>query len=410
MTPGDSLIYTISVSNVGTGPMTGSTNITDVLPSEVTYVSAVGTNGFTCTEAAGTVSCNDGPPGLAAGGSTLITIEVTVNTGVTQAFTNTASVNDPAEPSGTAEASVTTNVGGAAIDLVVASYVDSPDPVAQGDSVTYTAVVTNAGSADTTTDPAPNTVLVQTAFDSNAGLSVATATASQGFVCETDLSDLKIDCTGNLAAGDSTVVTIVLQTSGTSPAVLSSTVTVDPVSPGDILESSELNNEQSQVTTISGSICFPSPCIDLVLSGALESADPVNVGDTLTYTITVGNIGDTTTDTGAGDQVLTYFDIQGSGGATFTFAVSYSTATAGFTCTNVGSDADTLNSNCTGDLGPGQGTIITITVTATAAGTITATAFADPTGVPPPYVGPGTIAEFLETNNGPAVQATTVNP
>jgi uncharacterized repeat protein (TIGR01451 family) len=394
--PGQNLTYTVSVSNTGTGTAADVTIRDDLSALPVTFVSAVATNGFTCVEAAAVVTCTDGGSGLAAGSNTVVTIEVTVNADAAAAFTNTAMVDD-ADPFVTAvdTASVMTNVGAAGIDLVVASYTDSPDPVPQGDSVTFTAVVTNAGTADTTTDPAPNTVVVQTLFDSNTGLSVASATASQGFSCDSDLSDFMIECTGDLASGDSTIVTIVLQTSGTSPASLNSIVFVDPAD--DILEASELNNFDSQVTTISGSIC--SSCVDLVLSGPLESATSVSVGDTLTYTITVGNIGDTSTDTGPGDQVLIFFDLSGSGGATFSAPV-YST-TAGFGCSLTFGNADTALSDCKGELGPGQGTIITITVTATASGTITAMATADPLD---------TISEFLETNNGPGVEDTTVNP
>jgi subtilase family serine protease len=128
--------------------------------------------------------------------------------------------------------------------------------------------------------------------------------------------------------------------------------------------------------------------------------DPADIseGDTVTYVVTVGNIGDTTTDTGAGDQVLIFFDFQGAGGATFSPG-SYTT-TAGFTCNVVSTDADTRLTDCTGELAPGQGTILTFTLTPTAAGSITATAEADPND---------TITEHLETNNGPVTATTTIN-
>ena len=43
---------------------------------------------------------------------------------------------------------VTTNVGGAAIDLAVGDITDVTDPVATGDKVIYTMTVTNAGTQD----------------------------------------------------------------------------------------------------------------------------------------------------------------------------------------------------------------------------------------------------------------------
>ena len=94
VTPGETFTYTVTVSNVGGAAAPTGITITDDLPTQVTFVSANATNGFTCAEASGTVTCSDPGTGLAAGASTVVTIEVTVNAGVTGGFTNKASVND----------------------------------------------------------------------------------------------------------------------------------------------------------------------------------------------------------------------------------------------------------------------------------------------------------------------------
>src|SRR5262249_4069649 len=128
---------------------------------------------------------------------------VTVNNGVTTAFKNTASVpsatfnsatapctpdpsvceNETAVNQGNNSASVTTSVGGPGIDLVMVNdqNFDTPDPVGSGRRLTNPVVVTNAGTASTSSDPAPNTVVVRTTLP--AGLNLQSAAASGGFSC-----------------------------------------------------------------------------------------------------------------------------------------------------------------------------------------------------------------------------------
>ncbi len=185
---------------------------------------------------------------------------------------------------------------------------------------------------------------------------------------------------------------MVFQTTASAPAEVNSTVTVDPL--GAIAESDEANNEDTEVTTITSAIC--SGCIDLVMNPMLDTPDPVAVDGNLSYTVTVGNVGDQSTDITGLDDVLVYFDLIGD----FDF-VSYTTS-AGFDCTPVSVVAGVQRlSNCTGELGPGEGAILTITVTPNAAGSpaISATATADPVGLLP---------EFNELNNGPATAETEV--
>lgn len=252
--------------------------------------------------------------------------------------------------------------------------------------------MTNAGSASATA------VKIQDVFSSLTGITLVSATASQGFSCA--LASLTVECNGNLGAGQTTTVKIVFQTTSAAPASISSAVTVDPGPPlgGAIVETNETNNTKSQVTTISNAIC--STCIDLVMGPMIETSDPVTVGDNLVYTITVGNVGDQST-AGNGGPVLIFFDLVGD------FTLVSRNASNGFTCATSGATTPGVDllSDCTGELNPGQGTIITIIVTPDSAGTISATAFADPTS---PYAGPGSIPESNESNNGPASANTTV--
>jgi len=179
--------------------------------------------------------------------------------------------------------------------------------------VTYTIVVVNNGTSTATNVKVRDTLTGNTGLG---GLTVVSATASQGFSCDgNDITDSMIECTGNLLAGQSTKITIVLQTQAGAPTSLTSTVKVDPANA--FVEADETNNEVVEVTSISNAIC--TTCKDLVVSAILESSDPVADEGTLTYTVTVGNIGDQTTDTGPGNQALIFFDLGGSGGGEFAF-------------------------------------------------------------------------------------------
>ncbi|TME98361.1 MAG: DUF11 domain-containing protein [Chloroflexi bacterium] len=284
--------------------------------------------------------------------------------------------NDPAEQvTNNNSSTASISVNGASIDLVLTNQGDNPDPVAQGDKVTYTFMVTNGGSSDATG------VVITDVFSDLTGMTFVSATASQGFSCT--LSVATVTCNGNLTAGQSTTVKIAFQTTSTSPATETSTMTVNPGH--TIPESDFTNNAATEVTTISNAIC--SNCIDLVQDDIIAPAT-VAAGDNITFTTTVGNIGDHGTDPLHKVVVTLYF----FGNLD---SPTYST-TNGFVCatnTITSTPGVFLEVDCTGDLAAGQGTIIT--VNATAAGSsgdlIDAYSYVDLDN---------DIAEFNESNNG----------
>jgi uncharacterized repeat protein (TIGR01451 family) len=388
VTPDETFTYSITVSNVGNANAPSPVTMTDPLPASVTFVSAVATNGFTCLEASGTVTCTDPGGGLAAGQATVITIQVTVNSGVTLPFTNEATATQGTESESD---SVTTNVGGAAVELVLANVEDAPDPVAAGAVITYTIVVANAG-----TSTATGLDVTQT-FGDTTGLTLLSAVGSQGFTCS--FSDPVVTCTGNLLAGQSTVLTVKFDTDSSTPSEVFSVIEVDPTA--EFTEADETNNIDFEATTVSGDIC--QNCIDLVMGPIFANPDPVDAGDQVTWNFDVTNVGDLPTSSDpAPNNVVIQINVDGA----FNEYTGLSVSIPGFTCVTTSHAGDLGNNSpeatCTKtNLNAGEGALASVTVTDNTGGSsvLFFTAVVDP----------GTlIAEFNEANNSGS-QTVTVN-
>jgi uncharacterized repeat protein (TIGR01451 family) len=394
VTAGETFTYTVTASNVGNATASGTVTVTDPLPTEVTYQNATATNGFTCAEASGTVTCTGS--NLAAGQATVVTIEVKVNDGVTSSFTNTATVSGASQ---TKSASVTTNVGSASIDLILSPITDTPDPATVGQNISYTFTVTNGGTN------ASGAFDITAEMDDMTGLTFVGASASQGFTCGAIVGDT-VTCSGaGLPASQSTTIKLTYLVAAGSPSTHELTVKADS---GDVVtESSEANNQQTQLTSITGALC--TSCIDLVIGGILDTPDPVSDGATLTFITTASNAGDLPT-TGSG-PVDVRFSVP--------IGVDYvsASANAGFTCTYDPGFFGILDEvDCTGDLLPGQGVVVTVVTTASdserdfwlgsTATSLSSSAEVDPN--PPDLFPEGTAAgdEFTNANNGPIYEST----
>ncbi len=387
VTAGETLTYTVAVINQGTANATGTITMNDPLPSQVTFANVNPDAGWTCTGGA-TVNCTRS--GLDAGATSNIRIEATVNSGATGPFSNTATVTGNSE---TETGTVSTGVGGSAVDLAVAGLSDSPDPANVGQNITYTFAVANGGSS-------PSGAFDITAkMDSGAlnGLSFVGAAASQGFSCGAIATDT-VTCSGALLAGQATNVGIEFQVLAASPGSHTLEVSVDP--DDDVPESSNANNQASETTTVTASLC--TSCIDLVGGGVLDTPDPVAPGGSLTYIATMSNAGDlSTASVGAGAAViLVALDDDVTLG-------SYS-ATAGFVCFDYVLSLGLPWVQCSGDLGPGEGVAVTVNATASGAadGDVLDTfLFSDPFDALPEGSGAG--AEFTNANND-VIESTSV--
>jgi uncharacterized repeat protein (TIGR01451 family) len=381
VTPGQDLTYTVTLSNTGTGAAADVTIKDDLTTLPVTFVSAVATNGFTCSEAAAVVTCTDGGGGLAPGANTVVTIQVTVDADASAAFKNTAMVDD-ADPFVTAvdTAEVTTNVGGAAVELVLSNVEDAPDPVAAGAMVTYSIVVANAGTSDATG------LDITQEFDDLTGMTFDTAFGSQGFTCS--FSTPTVTCTGNLLAGQTTVLTVRFDTTAAAVPSVSSEIKVD--SNDEFIEIDETDNTDTEVTTINADIC--QNCIDLVMGPIFTNPDPVPNGDDVTVNFDVTNVGDLPTsadaDPGADDVVIA-IDVD----LDFNDYSAITASMPGFTCavdTTPAPGVPEIVCTKAAGLAPGEGALASIVITADTDVFLFFDVAVDPGNL---------VAEFNEANN-----------
>jgi uncharacterized repeat protein (TIGR01451 family) len=353
VTSGEALTYTLTVSNVGTADAASQISVSDLVPPQLVITGINPDAGWDCSTSSGNqVTCTR--DGLPKGGSSHIEVQTTA-TGdpLTAPFTNTANVIGGGENNANNNTDkVTTSVGGAAIDLNVVSIQDNPDPVNHDDTLTYTTIVRNDGTSGT----GPGAV-VRLVFPS-AGVPVASMSASgdNGFSCSAnttlDPSGRTFDCVGEFGASgtttDSTTITAQMTVAHTAPppAQLSLTVTADP--DGAFIEADETNNVKSETTTVSGTVCSGSPCVDLL---ATATGSPiVQMGNSAFYFATVTNVGDAAVpDSPAWSIDLTFTGIGVIGSVIAPPGVSCTPITPLLTrCTSVSGSGDPM------DLGPGD--------------------------------------------------------
>ncbi|MFA5051681.1 MAG: SdrD B-like domain-containing protein [Patescibacteria group bacterium] len=151
--PGDTLTYTVKVTNTGNTAATNVT-LTDTLPTGLTYLDADGNN-------TGDTTKTWTWPTLAAGASETVTYKAHVDSNATaKAYVNTATVSAEGVPGITAQATSevkTPTVLGEEVATLTITKTVAEKTVNPGGTLNFTVVVTNTG-----TTPANNVILTDT--------------------------------------------------------------------------------------------------------------------------------------------------------------------------------------------------------------------------------------------------------
>jgi uncharacterized repeat protein (TIGR01451 family) len=162
------------------------------------------------------------------------------------------------------------------VDLTIVKA-DSKDPVASGETFTYTLTVLNLGTVPATG------VAVRDFLQPPAASDVGTPVGTNGFACA--FSFPFVDCTGGtIPAGGSATIVIPASVDNSSAESIQArnTATVDP---GNLIaEADEANNQFVELTTIT------PPVLDLTI-GKAGSKAAVASGEQFAYTLTVTNSG-----------------------------------------------------------------------------------------------------------------------
>lgn len=320
--------YALVVTNVSAVAATGPITVTDNLPNGLTLVSAGGV-AWTCGATAQLVTCtNPGP--LAAGASSIITLNVVVGAAAAPSVTNTANVSTIGDVNtGNNSATITTPVGSPALDLAI---VKTSSALAVGSQGTFTLTVSNVSTVATT---GPITV----SDNLQAGLTFVSG-SGPAFTCTA--SGQAVTCVRStpLVPGQSAAVTLVV---AVGSAAFPSVVNTGTVStPGDTF----LPNNTSTIGPIPVTPAAP----DLALKKRLIGT-PV-AGQDATFLIEVTNVG-----SGPTTGPITVTDVLIPG---LTFVSGTGT---GWSC---GATGQTVTCTNPGPLAPGASTSLFLTVSVAA--------------------------------------------
>jgi uncharacterized repeat protein (TIGR01451 family)/fimbrial isopeptide formation D2 family protein len=264
---GGQVTFTVKVTNNGADPATGVA-IQDLLPSGLTFVSASPQAGTSYAPASGVWTVN----GLAVNASKLLTIVAAV--AGPGAFTNVAAVSasdqfDPDPDNNADRSTITTREA----DLAVVKTVSDATPNV-GDTITFTITVSNDGP------DAANNVEITDTFPA-AGLQFLSATPSQGGYD----AGTGVWTVGTVAVGPSSSQTLTILARVLAPAV--NTIPRPQTNVATVTKTDEHDPNPGNNT---GSVTETPQYADLGVKKTTSNVRP-NVGDTVTYTVSLFNLG-----------------------------------------------------------------------------------------------------------------------
>ena len=357
---GDTVTYTLQLTN--NGPVAATAiNITDIVPSGVTYVAGSITGGDSQDDSnPGTTGLNRWiVNSLASGSNTSLSFQVSVDAGTGGATITNTAVKTQAEPdtdstADTPAIDITVNTP-PVVDLVTTKVVDDGTPD-EGQTIQYTLSVTNNGPDGATnvsvTDALPAGVTYVSDSPSQGSYVSGTGVWTVGGLANGAVATLTIDATVDVGEGGNTLTNTITNVSLTEG---------DPTGVGD---------DYSEAVVVN-----VPPVVDLVTTKVVDDGTP-DEGQTIQYTLSVTNNGpDGATNVSVTDALpagVTYVSDSPSQG-------SYVSGTGVWTVGGLANGAvATLTIDATVDVGEGGNTLTnTITNVSLTEG--------DPTGVGDDY-------------------------
>lgn len=143
-------VFSVNVSNVGTGPTTGTTTVTTPIPVGMSYLSSAGT-GWTCSQVATNVVCTNPNPIAAATSSPFTMTFNPTQTGATS-IASTVSGGGDATPSTSPTQNLTINPAstGCLIEYKITTEADGSYKVWMKSNTTFTGTAATIGTAQVT--------------------------------------------------------------------------------------------------------------------------------------------------------------------------------------------------------------------------------------------------------------------
>ena len=276
---GNSITYTQTVTN--NGPAAASAvSFTEATPTNSTFASVSAPVGWTCTTPAvggtGNVNCTD--PSLASGASADIIVVVNIpSTVVAATITATSTVSSTTtDPT---SANNTTTVNTPLLDKcdLAVTNIGVPNPVTAGNNITYTQTITNTGPSNCTTATLSEATPTNTTF-----VSVAVVTTGGGtWTCP---NVAPVACTNpSVPPGSTGTVTAIYKVAAATGA---GTIITDTAMVGTATHDTNSGNN----TAISTVAVASATQADLSITNA-GAPNPVNAGQTITFSQTVTNAG-----------------------------------------------------------------------------------------------------------------------
>ncbi|MCO6458200.1 MAG: DUF11 domain-containing protein [Pirellulaceae bacterium] len=263
---GNQIVYTLVVTNNGPSAATNVV-VTDMLPPQVTFVSAMTPQG-TFNTSPGVVTFNLGS--LANQASVQLTVTVMADADERGTLTNTAQVTateTDTDPTNNSDTETTTLQAEVNLQIVKTGQ---PDPVVAGEQLVYTLMVTNQGPSQATGVVVTDTLPADVTFVS--------ATSSQGST-PTHAAGVVTANVGILDPGASAQITITVDVNSDAGDTLVNVAEVIGVE----TETNTADNEDELTVDVDREV-------DLVVTKS-DAPDPVGIGMELVYTINVTNNG-----------------------------------------------------------------------------------------------------------------------